>query len=176
MRKFLKRVTSLTPPGNRHAFSTTIPSSPTDANDEMDNRSERSRASRLKGITNRLFNGMSSKRAIPTEVSATATLMGDDVTNHTDEDEVLADSVIVSSSSGVALTDPKDGISSHNSQILSSEGEKSTVLTEESNDQSSVITVSKTKQPTPVDADSIYVDDEKDSAAAKNHRCCFLFC
>lgn len=181
MRKFLKRVTSLTPTGNRHNAATS-PSSPTDPNDDMDNRSERSRASRLKGITNRLFGVVGgSKRAIPSEVSAPTAIRDEESRTNAVDDELSADAFLVAPSNGVersaaATTDQIEDISKGDPRIPLPEVTASTSLVDESNNVTTVKGASVSAPTALIDAGNIYVDDDQNSITAKKHRCCFLFC
>jgi hypothetical protein len=193
LQKFVKRATSKV----RHQHSTTS-STPTsesttgtsDVTDynELDNKSERSRSSRLKGITSRLFgngSGSSNRNVTPvTSVTATATVPIYEIQTTAMTKEVFSDSLL-------PLHDPVTvgtAILPTEIEIMVEKPQEHRRITTSVMDKKMKPTfitttpdITMVDRATPVDDDNddddvsrIYKDDN-DGTTRQDRRCCFFF-
>jgi hypothetical protein len=163
LQKFVKRAISHRSPE---------PSTPSSQQSELtsdstNNESERSRSSRLKGITNRLFGGGSPKKSksqVPVREIQTTTK-----TLSNNAEELFTDPVLLNS--GITTEE------SNQESIKNEHAGTNTPIIPEIKDDLPV--VNDSAQPVVVSRDVVdgVYSDENDGKIAKGERCCFLcFC
>jgi hypothetical protein len=175
LQKFVKRATSQQSPAPSTPSSHQSELTSESTNNELDNRSERSRSSRLKGITNRLFGGgnsnsnakkLQSGASQPPVYEIQTTTKAEMNTTEELFTEPVTDSVV-----------PKPGIPSRDMNqelVIDNDADSSIPLTAESTENNE--SGHAQQVATQKDVDGMYRDDN-DGIIAKGDRCCFFwFC
>ena len=164
--KFVKRAISQQSPSTPSSQQSEMTSE--SANHEMDNRSERSRSSRLKGIAYRLFGGGNSTRKIKSETSQPPMLEIQTTTNieANNIEEVFTEQPI---------GDGKNIEKSHEASATAKSNTEVTMPIVPETQKDHIIEDVQT-DATSRDVDEMYIDDN-DGAVLKGERCCFFwFC
>jgi hypothetical protein len=173
LQKFLKRATLKQLPSSQSP-STPVSLGDADVNNEIDNRSERSRSSRFKGITSRLFgngNSKSSTKAVAFEPPL---------------QEIQTKTEIILNSADESIQNSNDMLSSvqieaeyYNNVILE---EKSIIPETQSiefvgkDETSTSASTTKLIEGTTYESSLIYKDDNDGTTITKRDRCWCLFC
>jgi hypothetical protein len=173
LQKFVKRAISNQSPSTPSSQQSELTSEST--NNEMDNRSERSRSSRLKGITNRLFGGGNSTRKTKSDISQPPMLEIQTTTkieaNNTEEfftEAVTTTGMEQLPVDGTNISEP------HEESATEPDAEATIPIVPETKDD-------RISEDVQTDAASREVDemysDDNDGKIQKRERCCFLwFC
>lgn len=168
LQKFVKRAISHQSPSTPSSQQSEVTSEST--NNEMDNRSERSRSSRLKGITNRLFGGGNSTRKVKSEKSQPPMLEIQTTTktevNNNNTEEFFTEAADAG--------DEKNIVESNEVSVIEPNVEATMPIVPETKEDG--ISEDVQTNATTRDVDEMYNDDN-DGKILKRERCCFLwFC